>query len=71
MPPRILVVEDDSAITFGLKTNLSFEGYAVEIVETREHAIERALAEPPDLLVLDLMLPDGSGFEVMEDPRSA
>jgi len=65
--PRILVVEDDPAITFGLRTNLSFEGFDVEVVDTRAAAVERALAEPPALIVLDLMLPDGSGFDVMED----
>ena len=64
---RILVVEDDPAITFGLKTNLTFEHYEVEIVETRAAAVARAQAFQPDLIVLDLMLPDGSGFEVMEE----
>jgi DNA-binding response OmpR family regulator len=64
---RILVVEDDPAITFGLKTNLSFEGFRVEVVDSCAAAVARAAAEPPDLLVLDLMLPDGSGFHVMEE----
>lgn len=67
MSARILVVEDDPAISFGLKTNLSFEGHEVEVAECRADALERAAAAAPDLVVLDLMLPDGSGFEVMED----
>ena len=66
MSRRILVVEDDDAIIFGLRTNLSFEGYQVESVNTCAGAVERALEFQPDLIVLDLMLPDGSGFEVME-----
>jgi DNA-binding response OmpR family regulator len=74
MTARILVIEDDPAISFGLKTNLSFEGYTVDVAETRAAAKVRldeggapAALDLPDLIVLDLMLPDGSGFEVMED----
>ena len=66
---RILVVEDDPAITFGLSTNLSFEGYTVDVTDSRAGAIARAGAATPDLIVLDLMLPDGSGFQVMDDLR--
>jgi len=70
MSARILVIEDDPAISFGLRTNLSFEGHTVEVAETLAAATARLGCPPadlPELVILDLMLPDGSGFEVMEE----
>ena len=77
MSGRILVIEDDPAISFGLRTNLSFEGYSVEVADTRAAVAERlrqggpSAQELADLVVLDLMLPDGTGFEVMDDLHRA
>jgi two-component system, OmpR family, alkaline phosphatase synthesis response regulator PhoP len=67
--PRILVVEDDESIALGLKMNLEEEGYLVETVDDGETGLDRALAEPPDLLILDVMLPKQNGFEVVTHLR--
>ena len=67
---RILVVEDDPAIVFGLKTNLSFEGYEVVIADDLPTALSASDRVQPDLVVLDVMLAGGSsGFEVIEALR--
>jgi len=67
---RILVVEDDPAIVFGLKTNLAFEGYEVATAEDLQGALDEAARAAPDLVVLDVMLAGGSsGFEVIERLR--
>jgi two-component system response regulator VicR len=64
MKKRILVVEDDAAIARVLRDNLGFEGYDVECVSTGGAAVGVVKSFAPDLVVLDLMLPDTSGFDV-------
>src|SRR5262245_65478467 len=64
MKKRILVVEDDAAIARVLRDNLGFEGYDVECVSTGGAAVSVVKSFSPDLVVLDLMLPDTSGFDV-------
>jgi DNA-binding response OmpR family regulator len=66
---RILVVEDESAIAFGLQLDLKNEGYDVEIVSDGESALRRAQKEAFDLILLDVMLPGKDGFEVCRDLR--
>jgi two-component system, OmpR family, alkaline phosphatase synthesis response regulator PhoP len=66
---RILVVEDDESIALGLKMNLEAEGYVVETVADGESGLDRALADKPDLLILDVMLPRQNGFEVVAHLR--
>jgi DNA-binding response OmpR family regulator len=62
---RILIVEDDQAIARLLRDNLQFDGFAVECVQTGAQAIALARSFAPDLVLLDLMLPDSmDGFEV-------
>jgi two-component system response regulator VicR len=61
---RILVVEDDAAIARILLDNLVYEGFRVECVGDGEQALARVGEFAPDLLVLDLMLPRSSGFDV-------
>lgn len=68
-PRRILVVEDDLAILTGLSMNLRFEGYEVLQAQDGRQGLARALDEAPDLLVLDLMLPELNGFEVVKELR--
>ena len=70
MATRILVVEDDSSINLLLRYNLEAEGFAVDVVETGEEA-ELAVSEaPPDILVLDWMLPGLSGIELCRRLRA-
>jgi len=66
---RILVVEDDSAIAFGLQVDLRSEGYDVEIASDGERALQLARRENFDLILLDVMLPRKDGFEVCRELR--
>ncbi len=61
---KILIVEDDSAILLGLRENLAFEGHTVVEVTRGDKALETVAGAKPDLLILDIMLPGISGFEV-------
>ena len=64
LAPRILVVDDEEDLQELVRYNLSKEGYAVECVGTGEDALKSARRQPPDLIVLDLMLPSVDGLEV-------
>jgi len=64
MPESILVVEDEPALRDTLSYNLKKDGFAVEAVGDGRAAIESARRLKPDLIVLDLMLPEIDGFEV-------
>ena len=66
---RILVVEDDQSIAFGLRVDLEGEGYTVIVEHDGLRALERARTEPFDLLLLDVMLPSRDGFEICRDLR--
>jgi len=66
---RILVVEDDLAILTGLSMNLKFEGYEVLQAQDGRTGLAKALDETPDLVVLDLMLPELNGYEVLKELR--
>jgi len=63
-PKRILVVDDEEDILELVSYNLSREGYAVSRVSTGEDALKAVRTAPPDLIVLDLMLPGMDGLEV-------
>ena len=66
---RILVVEDEPAIAFGLQLDLKNEGYDVEIESDGESALQRVRKEAFDLILLDVMLPRKDGFEVCRELR--
>ncbi len=68
---RILVVEDEPAIAFGLEADLKTEGYVVEVVGDGETATQRACEGKFDLILLDVMLPRKDGFEVCRELRRA
>jgi two-component system, OmpR family, phosphate regulon response regulator PhoB len=69
VPARILVVEDERDIAALVAYHLTKEGYRVRTAEGGAEAIEAAAAERPDLLILDLMLPGLSGYEVLSEMR--
>ena len=63
---RILIVEDEAGLRQGLEINLRHENYETVTAADGEEAIRLFHAESPDLVLLDLMLPKKSGFEVLE-----
>jgi two-component system response regulator ResD len=66
---RIMVVDDDATVADVVGRYLTRDGFEVEMEHDGERALERALAAPPDLLVLDLMLPGLDGLEVFRRLR--
>ncbi len=67
--PRILVVEDDLGILTGVSMNLNFEGYEVLQAQDGKAGLAKAIDERPDLILLDVMLPQMNGFEVLKELR--
>ncbi|MEX0891342.1 MAG: response regulator transcription factor [Gemmatimonadota bacterium] len=68
-PARVLVVEDERDIAALVAFHLTREGYRVRTAETGAEALEALEAERPDLLILDVMLPGLSGYEVLAEAR--
>ena len=67
----ILVVDDERLIRWSLEQQLQREGYTVFLAETGGEALQKSQAETPDLVLLDVRLPDADGLEVLERLRSA
>ncbi len=67
---RILIVDDEPAIVRGLEDNLRFEGYETLGATTPEEGLARALGDAPDLILLDIMMPRMSGWEVCQAVRA-
>lgn len=67
---RILVVEDEPSLADTMRYNLEREGFAVSLAEDGRRALERFRAEPPALIILDLMLPEMSGLDVCRQIRA-
>ncbi|HVA26047.1 MAG TPA: response regulator transcription factor [Chloroflexota bacterium] len=70
MSARILVVDDDPGVLSGLRRALALDGYEVLAAEDGEKALELAASKKPDLVVLDVMLPELDGLAVCEQLRS-
>ncbi|HEY5951776.1 MAG TPA: response regulator transcription factor [Kofleriaceae bacterium] len=68
---RILVIEDDPSIRMGLEDTLTAKGYQVEVVGKGGDGADKALSGRYDLVVLDVMLPDIDGFEVLRRIRQS
>ena len=68
--PRILIADDEPNIVLSLEFLMQRAGYAVEVVDNGEDAFRRAAEDPPDLMLLDVMLPRLSGFEVCQRLRA-
>jgi DNA-binding response OmpR family regulator len=71
MTPRILIVEDEAEIAGYLRRGLTLEGFTVDIAADGETGLSIARENPPDLVVLDLMLPGLDGLEVARRLRAA
>jgi DNA-binding response OmpR family regulator len=69
MKTKILIVEDDPNIRFGLEEVLQAEGFAIAVCERGDHAVEAVLKEEPALVLLDIMLPGKSGYDVCKELR--
>ena len=62
--PAILIIEDDSTLLRGLKDNFLSRGYRVQTAPDGQEGLDTALATPPDLILLDIMMPKINGYEV-------
>src|SRR5258708_11006838 len=71
MNERILLVEDEEALRMTVMDRLRGEGYQVDFATDGEQGLEKATHSPFDLVVLDVMLPRKSGFDVCREIRSA
>jgi two-component system KDP operon response regulator KdpE len=67
--PHILVVDDEPQIIRGLKVILRTEGYRISEAASKAEALDAVSVRPPDAVVLDLLLPDGTGVEFCEEVR--
>jgi DNA-binding response OmpR family regulator len=68
---RILVIDDDPAVTSVLRRGLSYEGLAVDTASSGAQGLEIARERPPDLVILDIMMPGMDGLEVLSRLRAA
>lgn len=66
---KILIVEDEPSLVFTLKDTLEAENYNVTVVEDGADAVETVQQFEPDLMILDLMLPNVSGYEICKEIR--
>src|SRR5436305_2145320 len=71
MSAHILIVDDDTRVTNALRRTLAYEGYSVSVAANGEGALAVARNKPPDLVILDLMLPGIDGLEVCRRLRAA
>lgn len=66
---RILLIEDDLSLIDGLEFSLRKNGFEVDVARTIKEALSQLVTQKYDLLLLDLTLPDGSGFEICRKAR--
>jgi len=66
-PIHVLLIEDDGAISEMYRVQLEYDGYRVSIVTTGQAGFDALAASRPDIVLLDLLLPDRSGLEIMAD----
>ncbi len=69
MKKTILIIEDEPGIRMAVKDELEFEGFHVELAEDGPAGLQAILRTPPDLVLLDLMLPGKNGFEICREIR--
>ena len=71
MPKNILVIEDDRDLCTLLEYNLTRAGYGVTTLRKLQGALDLVIEQQPDLLILDVMLPDGDGFDFCRQVRAS
>ena len=67
---RVLVVDDEPQILRALRTSLRGAGYEVDTAATAEQALTAAAVRPPEAVIVDLVLPDGRGTDVVRELRA-
>ncbi len=67
---KVLIVEDDAALRLAMTKALRVVGYEVFVAKTGDEGLAAALADPPDVVLLDVMLPGKNGYEVLAELRS-
>ena len=68
---NILIVEDDESLALLLQEYLQRHGFIVELLHEGSRAVEKVHSSSPDLVILDLMLPDGNGLDICRELRSS
>src|SRR5512145_2075822 len=66
---KVLIVEDEEGLLEGLEHNFKFEGYEVMTARNGHEGLKLALKQKPDVVVLDIMLPEKDGFTVLKELR--
>jgi two-component system alkaline phosphatase synthesis response regulator PhoP len=69
MKKKVLIIEDEEDLIKGLKLNLIDEGYEVDSALNGVEGLRKAIEKTPDLIILDIMLPDKDGLEVCRELR--
>jgi two-component system alkaline phosphatase synthesis response regulator PhoP len=69
MPGRVLIVDDEANIVISLEFLMEQAGYTVAVARTGEEALEQIDSFQPDLVLLDVMLPGISGFDILQRIR--
>ena len=70
MDKKVLIADDEQNIVISLEFLMKREGYQVEVANDGEEAVRRIRASRPDLVLLDVMMPKKSGFEVCQEVKS-
>jgi DNA-binding response OmpR family regulator len=69
MTTRVLIVEDDEAMSIALRDGFQYEGYSVTVAKDGESGLQLATEESPDLILLDVMLPKMTGLDICKQLR--
>ena len=70
MSATVMIIEDDPALLRGLKDNFETQGYFVRTANNGQKGLDALMQDPPDLLLLDLMLPKVNGYEICRSIRA-
>src|ERR1700755_414919 len=70
-PIRVLLVDDERALTSLVKMALQYEGWEIDVAHDAREAVDKYRSNTPDLIVLDMMLPDMDGLGVLQQIRDS